>query len=389
MSPIDAVTPRPPSPWMTEELKAFRDLARTFCEREVAPHLSRWSADGQVDRELWLKAGEVGLLCVSIPEACGGGGGGFAHEAVLNEERARVGDTAWGVGVHNVMVAHYVAAYGTPEQQARWLPRMVTGDLIAAIAMTEPMAGSDLRGVRTRALLHGDSYLLNGSKTFITNGQLANLIVVVARTGAGTAASDISLLVLETDDAAGFRRGPVLNKIGLKGQDTSELFFDDVRVPAANLLGGDEGKGFAQLMEQLPQERLLVAVDCVAAMEQSLAVTVEYVKQRTVFGRKLLDFQNTRFKLAECATEAAVTRSFVDMCIERQIAGDLDAVSAAMAKWWASDRLGRVVDECLQLFGGNGYMAEYPIARAFVDARVQRIFGGTNEIMKEIIARSL
>jgi acyl-CoA dehydrogenase len=377
------------SPWMTEELTALRDLARTFCQRDVAPHLGRWSAQGRVDRELWLKAGEYGLLCLSVPEEYGGGGGGFAHEAVLHEERARVGDTAWGVGVHNVMVAHYLVAYGTEEQKRRWLPEMAQGRLVGAIAMTEPAAGSDLRGIRTRAVRDGDVYLTSGSKTFITNGQLANLIVVVVRTGTDETSSDLSLLVVETDETAGFRRGPVLDKIGLHGQDTAELFFDDARVPAANLLGGEQGRGMAQLMRQLPQERLLVAVDCVATMEKTLADTVAYTRQRAAFGRKLADFQNTRFKLAECATEIAVTRAFVDQCITRTLAGDLDAASAAMAKWWASDRLGRVVDDCLQLFGGYGYMAEYPVARAYADARIQRIFGGTNEIMKEIIARAL
>jgi len=373
------------APWMTEELVALRELARTFCRREVAPHLSRWSAQGRVDRELWLKAGESGLLCLSVPEEYGGGGGGFAHEVVLHEERARVGDTAWGVGVHNVMVAHYLTAYGTEEQKRRWLPAMARGSLVGAIAMTEPAAGSDLRGIRTRAVRDGDTYALTGSKTFITNGHLADLIVVVARTGT----EELSLMVVETGGTAGFRRGPVLDKIGLHGQDTAELFFDASPVPAGNLLGGEEGRGFAQLMEQLPQERLLVAVDCVATMERVLADTVEYTRQRTAFGRKLAEFQNSRFKLAECATETAVTRAFVDRCVVRHLAGDLDGASAAMAKWWASDRLGRVVDDCLQLFGGYGYMAEYPIARAFVDARIQRIFGGTNEIMKEIIARTL
>jgi acyl-CoA dehydrogenase len=374
---------------MTEELSALRELAHSFCAKEVAPHRARWEGNGQVDRELWHKAGAVGLLCLSVPEQYGGGGGSMAHEAVVHEERARVGDTAWGVGLHNGVVAPYLYTYGTEEQRRRWLPRMATGDLVAAIAMTEPGAGSDLRHIRTTAVRDGDHYVVDGSKTFITNGRQADLIVVVVRTRPGDDHSCLSLLVVETAQAAGFSRGPALAKVGLKGQDTCELFFDGVRVPADNLLGGVEGQGFVQMMRQLPRERLVVAIECVAIMEQVLADTVEYVKQRTAFGRELIRFQNTRMKLAEAATEAAVTRTFVDECIQRFDSGGLDDATASMAKWWASDRLGRVVDECVQLFGGNGYTTDYPIARAFADARVQRIFGGTNELMKELIARSL
>jgi acyl-CoA dehydrogenase len=377
------------SPWMTEELSALRDLARSFCAKEVAPHRARWEEVGEVDRQLWHRAGSVGLLCLSVPEQYGGGGGGIAHEAILHEERARVGDTAWGVSLHNSVVAPYLAVHGTEEQRRRWLPRMAKGDLVAAIAMTEPGAGSDLRGVRTTAVRDGDQYVVDGSKTFITNGRQADLIVLLVRTRPGDDRTGLSLLVVETAQAAGFRRGPALAKVGLRGQDTCELFFDGVRVPADNLLGGAEGRGFAQMMQQLPRERLVVAIECVAIMEQALASTVAYVKQRTAFGRELIRFQNTRMKLAEAATEATVTRTFVDECIQRYDNGRLDDATASMAKWWASDRLGRVVDECLQLFGGNGYMTDYPIARAFVDARVQRIFGGTNELMKELIARSL
>jgi acyl-CoA dehydrogenase len=374
---------------MTEELSALRDLARAFCAKEIAPHRARWEETGEVDRQLWHRAGSVGLLCLSVPEQYGGGGGGIAHEAILHEERARVGDTAWGVSLHNSVVAPYLAVYGTEEQRRRWLPRMATGDLVAAIAMTEPGAGSDLRGVRTTAVRDGDQYVVDGSKTFITNGRQADLIVLLVRTRPGDDRAGLSLLVVETAQSAGFRRGPALAKVGLRGQDTCELFFDGVRVPADNLLGGAEGRGFAQMMQQLPRERLVVAIECVAIMEQALASTVAYVKQRTAFGRELIRFQNTRMKLAEAATEATVTRTFVDECIQRYDNGVLDDATASMAKWWASDRLGRVVDECLQLFGGNGYMTDYPIARAFVDARVQRIFGGTNELMKELIARSL
>jgi acyl-CoA dehydrogenase len=377
------------SPWMTDDLMALRDLARTFCAKEIAPHRARWEEQGQVDREVWRKAGTVGLLCLSIPEEYGGGGGGMAHEAVLHEERARVGDTAWGVALHNGVVAHYLDAYGTEDQKRRWLPRMATGEVVTAIAMTEPDAGSDLRRIRTRAVREGDEYVVDGAKTFITNGRSADLVVVVVRTEPGEDRSGLSLLLVETARAHGFRRGPALAKVGLKGQDTCELFFDGVRVPATDVLGGVEGRAFDQMMAQLPRERLVVAVDCVSIMEQALATTVDYVKQRKVFGRDLIQFQNTRMKLAEAATEVTITRTFVDECIRRFDNGELDDATASMAKWWASDRLCRVVDDCVQLFGGNGYMTDYPIARAYADARVQRIFGGTNELMKELIARAL
>jgi acyl-CoA dehydrogenase len=375
--------------WQTEDLNPFRDLVRTFFAREVAPHQERFAEQQHVDRELWRKAGEVGLHCVSIPETYGGGGGTFAHEAVLLEEQARAGDSAFGIGVHSGIVAHYLFAYGTEEQRHRWLPRLASGELVGAIAMTEPGAGSDLQGVTTRAVRDGDEYVINGAKTFITNGGQAGLVIVVAKTDPAEGAKGLSLLVVETEGAEGFRRGRVLNKVGLHGQDTAELFFDDVRVPATNLLGGAEGQGFVQLMQQLPQERLIIAVGSIAGIERAVEVTVEYVKQRKAFGRELFGFQNTRFVLAECATEAAVTRSFVDDCVRRHLAGELDVTTAAMAKWWSTDRLCRVVDDCVQLFGGYGYMTEYPIARAWADARVQRIYGGTNEIMKELIARSL
>ncbi|RKT56774.1 acyl-CoA dehydrogenase [Saccharothrix australiensis] len=374
---------------MTDDLDQLRELARTFLRKESVPHHERWAAQRHVDRDLWTKAGEVGLLCLSVPEEYGGGGGTFAHEAVLLEEQARAGDTAWGNSVHSGIVAHYVLAYGTEQQKRRWLPKLASGEYVGAIAMSEPGAGSDLQNVTTRALRDGDEYVLTGSKTFITNGAQADLVVVVAKTDPAQGAAGMSLLVVETGHAPGFRRGRVLDKVGLKGQDTAELFFDDVRVPADNLLGGAEGQGFAQLMRQLPQERLIIAVASVAGIEAAVDLTVDYVKQRTAFGRELIKFQNTRFKLAECATEARVTRAFVDECVEAHLAGRLDVPTAAMAKWWATDRLCAVVDECVQLFGGYGYMTEYPIARAWADARVQKIYGGTNEIMKEIIARSL
>ncbi|WP_447003550.1 acyl-CoA dehydrogenase family protein [Saccharothrix isguenensis] len=374
---------------MTEDLDQLRELARTFFERESVPHHERWAEQKQVDRDFWNKAGEVGLLCLSIPEEYGGGGGTFAHEAVLLEEQARCGDSAWGNSVHSGIVAHYVNAYGTEEQKRRWLPKLASGESVGAIAMSEPGGGSDLQNIKTKALRDGDEYVLSGSKTFITNGAQADLVIVVAKTDPGQGATGISLLVVETGSAPGFRRGRVLDKIGLKGQDTAELFFDDVRLSAANLLGEVEGQGFVQLMQQLPQERLIIAVASVAGIEAAVDLTLAYVKDRTAFGRELIKFQNTRFTLAECATEARVTRAFVDQCIAEHLEGRLDVPTAAMAKWWASERLCRVVDECVQLFGGYGYMTEYPIARAWADARVQKIYGGTNEIMKEIIARSL
>jgi acyl-CoA dehydrogenase len=377
------------SSWLDPELDSFRDLARTFCQKEIVPNHERWSAAKQVDRELWNKAGEVGLLCLSIPEEYGGGGGNFAHEAILLEEQAKAGDDAWGNSVHSGIVAHYVNMCGTEDQKKRWLPKLASGELVSAIAMTEPGTGSDLQNVKTKAIRDGDHYVLNGAKTFITNGAQAELIVVVAKTDPGEAAKGVSLVVLETEGAEGFRRGRVLDKVGMHGQDTSELFFDDVRVPAENLLGGVEGQGFVQLMQQLPQERLIIAVGAVAAMEAAVKQTIQYTKERTAFGREIFKFQNTRFKLAECATEVAVAKAFMDQCIERHLKGELDVTGAAMVKWWTTDRLSRVADECLQLFGGYGYMNEYPISRAWTSARVQRIFGGTNEIMKEIISRTL
>jgi acyl-CoA dehydrogenase len=377
------------STWMDDDLDQLRQLARTFVDKELTPNQERWAAQKHVDRDLWTKAGDVGLLCLSIPEEYGGGGGTFAHEAVLLEEQARAGDSAWGNSVHSGIVAHYIYAYGTEEQRHRWLPKLASGEYVGAIAMSEPGAGSDLQGIKTKAVKSQDEYVITGSKTFITNGSQADLVIVVAKTDPAEGATGISLLVVETAQAPGFRRGRVLDKIGLKGQDTAELFFDDVRVPAANLLGEAEGQGFIQLMNQLPQERLIIAVASIAGLEAAIDLTLDYVKDRTAFGRELIKFQNTRFTLAECATEAAVTRSFVDDCIRWHLDGELDVPTAAMAKWWASERLCRVVDECVQLFGGYGYMTEYPIARAWADARVQKIYGGTNEIMKEIIARSL
>ncbi|NMN98890.1 acyl-CoA dehydrogenase family protein [Antrihabitans stalactiti] len=376
------------SKWMDDDLHALRDLARSFCEQELEPNTEKFIEQHSVDRDLWNKAGELGLLCMSVPEEYGGGGGNFAHEAVLMEEQARVGDTAWGVSVHSTIVAHYVLTYGTEEQKRTWLPKMANGETVGAIAMTEPGTGSDLQAVKTKAVRDGDEYVVNGSKTFITNGGQADLIVVAAKTDTSAGASGISLLLVEAD-RAGFRRGRLLDKLGQKGQDTAELFFEDVRVPVSNLLGTAEGQGFLQLMQQLPQERLIIAIGAVAAIESALKHTLRYTKERHAFGKPLFAFQNTKFKLAEVATDATIARIFIDDCIAKHLRGELDIPTVAMAKWWTTERAMVAADECLQLHGGYGYMTEYPIARMWVDQRVQKIYAGTTEIMKEIIARSL
>jgi acyl-CoA dehydrogenase len=376
------------SSWSSTELEDFRDLVRTFFQKEVVPHQERWAQAKQVDREVWTKAGTVGLLGLSIPEEYGGGGGTFAHEAVLYEEQARSGDSAWGVSVHNGIVAHYLLNYASEAKKREWLPKFASGEFVGAVAMTEPGTGSDLQSIKTRAVRDGDFYVINGAKTFITNGVHADLVVVAVKTDPDAGAQGVSLIAVETT-TPGFRRGRVLDKVGLKGQDTAEMFFDDVLVPAANLLGEQEGLGFIQLMRQLPQERLIIAVTAVAGMESAINLTIEYTKDRTAFGRPIFGFQNTKFKLAEAATEAAVARAFLDQCIERHLRGELDVQGAAMAKLWTTERINKVVDDCLQLFGGYGYMTEYPIARAWADVRISRIFGGTSEIMKEIISRTL
>jgi acyl-CoA dehydrogenase len=373
----------------SDELTMFRDTARRFMETEVAPNVAKWDEQGHVDRDLWNKAGALGLLCASIPEEYGGGGGNFAFEKVLIEEQARAGCSAWGNSVHSGIVAHYVAAYGREEQKKEWLPKLASGELVGAIAMTEPGTGSDLQSVRSTAILEGDEYVINGSKVFITNGQQAGFIIVVAKTDPGAQGKGVSLLVVETDKVTGFRRGRNLDKVGMHGQDTSELFFENVRVPKANLLGKLEGQGFVQLMQQLPQERLIVAVAAVATMELALDMTTQYVKDRKAFGKRIMDFQNTRFSLAEARTEATLARIFVEKCTELLIAKKLDPMTAAMAKYWTSDKQFEIADLCLQLHGGYGYMDEYPISRLWRDSRVQRIYGGTNEIMKELIGRFL
>ncbi len=377
------------SPWMTEELEILQGAVRKFYEKEFVPHSDRWTKQGCVDRDAWNKAGAAGILCASISEEYGGGGGTFAHEMVITEEQERAGVVGFGNSVHSTIVAHYIESYGTEEQKKRWLPKMATGEIVGAIAMTEPGTGSDLQGVRTTAKKEGNQYVVNGQKTFITNGQQANLICVVAKTDPAGGAKGTSLVMVETDEAEGFRRGRNLDKIGQHAQDTSELFFDDVKVPTANLLGAEEGKGFVQLMQQLPQERLIIAVQACVAMEKAVAVTAAYVKERKAFGKAILDFQNTQFKLAECKTEAAIARVFTDDCAMKLLDGKLDATTAAMAKWWTTQKQCEIVDTCLQFFGGYGYMMEYPIAQMYQDARIQKIYGGTNEIMKLLIARTL
>jgi acyl-CoA dehydrogenase len=376
-------------PWINEDLQLFQDSARRFIDKEVAPQEASWASQGHVDRQIWNRFGQAGLLCPSIPEQYGGGGGHFGHDAVVALEMARAMAIGPNVNVHSGIVAQYILRYGTEEQKLRWLPKMASGEFVGAIAMTEPGAGSDLKAVKAIAVRSGDDWVINGAKTFITNGWHADLVCVVVKTDKGAGARGLSLIVVETKDLKGYRRGRILEKIGLKGQDTSELFFDDVRVPYANLLGNETGKGFGQLMEQLPQERMIIALGCVATMQRAVEETSAYARSRVVFGEPLLSLQNTRFKLAECSTKATVARHFVDSCMAMVLQGKLDNETAAMAKWWCTQSNCEVVDECLQIHGGYGYMTEYPIARMFVNARVGKIYGGTNEIMKEVIARGL
>jgi len=379
--------PRPD--WMEEDVVMLSDMANRWLEGEIAPEYDRFEKQEQVDRSAWEAAGKAGLLCASMPETYGGSGGTYAHEAAIADAIGHIGVDGFGIALHSAIVAPYIRDYGSEEQKRKWLPRMATGELICAIAMTEPGAGSDLQGVKTTARKDGNHYVLNGSKTFITNGQLANLIVVVSKTDPTKGAKGISLMVVETDEVEGFRRGRNLDKVGLKANDTSELFFDDVRIPTSNLLGTEEGQGFAQLMSELPQERLLIANQAVSMIERALAVTLDFVKERKAFGKAIIDFQNTQFKLAELKSEATMARVFVNHCIGEHLNGKLDATKASMVKYLTTDLQCKVVDECVQLHGGYGFMNEYPIARMFRDARVQKIYGGTNEIMKLLIARSL
>lgn len=376
------------SPWITEEVQLFRKTVKRFVNEEFLPQEARWREQHRVDPEAWTKAGEVGMLLTDVPEVYGGGGGDYCYEAVVTEELCYAG-VHFGHGVHSI-AAHYILDYGTEEQKQFWLPRMTKGELIGSIAMTEPVAGSDLQNIKTMAKRQGECLVINGSKTFITNGWHTNLIVLAVKTGeGGVGAKGISLVVVETKDLQGYRVGRMLEKVGMHGQDTCELFFDDVRVPARNLLGGEEGRGFYQMMEQLPYERMGVAVSATAVTEHAVSITIKHSKERTAFGKALIEFQNTRFKLAECKAQAHIMRVFLDNCIQRLIAGKLDTPTAAMAKYWLTERECAIIDECVQLHGGYGYMMEYPITRMWADSRVQRIYAGTNEIMKELIARSL
>jgi len=361
------------SSWMTEELDTFRDQFRKYLAKDLAPHAEKWREQKMVDRFAWRGLGEMGALLASVPEEYGGLGATFAYDAaVLDDLESTVPELTTGVSVHSAIVAHYILNYGSEEQKKRWLPKMASGEMVGAIAMTEPGTGSDLQAVKTTAKKQGNSYVINGQKTFITNGQAADLVIVV-----------------ETAGAEGYKRGRNLDKIGLHASDTSELFFDNVTVPPENLLGKEEGQGFVQLMQQLPQERLALAVGAVASMERAVKLATDYTKERKAFGKPLMEFQNTAFTLAERKTEAMIARVFVDWCIERLIAKDLDTVTASMAKYWCSEKQVETADECLQLFGGYGYMQEYPISRIFIDSRIQKIYGGTNEIMKLLISRSL
>jgi len=371
----------------SEEHNIFRESVRRFYEEHIMPYHSQWEKDGQISREAWLEAGKQGLLCMPIPEEYGGVGADKLYSIIMMEEQARAGASGPGFGLHSEIVAPYILNYGTEEQKKKYLPKLVSGEMIGAIAMTEPGAGSDLQGVKTRAVKDGDDYIINGSKTFITNGYMCDLVIVVTKTDPDAGAKGTSLFLVEAG-TVGFDKGRNLDKLGLKAQDTAELFFDDVRVPASSMLGG-EGQGFFCLMQELAWERLQIAIGAVATSEAILQETIDYTKERSAFGKNVIQFQNTKFKLAEAKTEVQIARVFVDKCIEELLKGDLDVPTAAMAKYWCSDLENKVIDECLQLHGGYGFMWEYRVARAYADARVQRIYGGTNEIMKEIISRSL
>jgi acyl-CoA dehydrogenase len=373
-------------PWMDADIEAFRDQARRYIERELVPQLDVWRRQGFIPREVWRPFAELGLLLPELPEVYGGAGANLAYQLVVQDELARA-EVPANTAVHSI-ATHYILDYGTEAQKQRWLPKLASGEMFAGIALTEPGCGSDLKALRTKASKQGDQYVIDGGKTFITNGYTANLLVVAVRSG-GAGGGGVSLLVLETENLPGFRVGRRLEKLGQHASDTAELFFDGVRVHADQLLGEQEGLGFRQLMSQLPFERLLLAVPAAAVIEKALELTVDYTRNRKAFGQSVFDFQNTRFKLAECATLAHIVRSFVNDCVQRLLDGTLDDEAAYMAKWWCTEQQGKVTDECLQLFGGYGYMAEYPIARLYADARIQRIYGGTTEIMKDLIARRL
>ncbi|MEC8848036.1 MAG: acyl-CoA dehydrogenase family protein [Pseudomonadota bacterium] len=377
-----------PRTLFTTEHDDFRKTVRRFFETEVVPHREAWDEQQHVDRAVWNKAGELGLLCATMPEQYGGLGVDRTYSTILMEEQSYAGDSGVGFALHSDIVAPYINNFGTHDQKAKYLPKLASGEMIGAIAMTEPGTGSDLQAVKTTAVLDGDDYVLNGSKIFITNGYLSDLVIVVAKTGnSGEGAKDISLLIVEAS-SPGFTKGKPLKKVGMKAQDTCELFFNDVRVPKANLLG-QQGMGFIMLMKELAWERLIIAITSVAGAEAALKHTLEYTRSRKVFGKPVASFQNTRFKLAEMKSELSIARVYVDRCLEMTLTGKLGVEDAAIAKYWTSDLMNKVIDECVQLHGGYGYMLEYPVARAWIDARAQRIYGGTNEIMKELISRTL
>lgn len=375
-------------PLFDSDLESFRDSVHKFLEKEAVPYHSQWEKDGQVDKALWRKAGEMGFLCPTAPEQYGGVGADFRYSAVVMEEVSRLGLSGIGFSLHSDIVMPYILHYGTEEQKQTYIPKLIAGEMVGAIAMTEPGAGSDLQGVKTTAIKKGDHYLLSGSKTFITNGQLCDLVIVVAKTDPKEGAKGTSLFLVETA-WEGFEKGQNLEKVGMKAQDTSEMFFQDVKIPVENLLGSSEGMGFVQLMKELPQERLIVGLTALVACEAAFQWTLDYVKERKAFGKPVASFQNTRFKLAELKADITAGRCFTDRCLEMHLEGKLDVPTAAMLKQWTTDLQCKVMDECVQLHGGYGYMWEYPIARAWADSRVQRIYAGTNEIMKEIVARSL
>ena len=375
--------------WETEEHTDLREMIREFVAAEITPNADRFAKNHQVDRELWNKAGDNGLLLLSVPEEYGGGGADFSHESMVLYEQGLAGDDSWGYAIHSSIVPHYLVAYGTEEQKQRWLPKLASGEIVGAIAMTEPSTGSDLKAVRTHGTRDGDDLVINGSKTFITNGSQADLIIIVARTNDQPGARGISLVVAEVDGLEGFERGRVLEKLGAHGQDTRELSFTNMRVPYENIIGGasGDGQGFVQLMQQLPQERLAVAISGIGMAEAAVRQTIEYTKERTLFGQTVMDFQNTKFVLAECATETLAGKTFIDYCINEHDKGRLTNEQASAAKYWATDLQNSVIDRCLQLWGGYGFMMEYPIARMYAGARVQQIYAGTNEVMKDLIAR--
>ncbi|WP_374406456.1 acyl-CoA dehydrogenase family protein [Pelagerythrobacter sp.] len=373
-----------------EEIAVFRDAVGKFFEQHAPEkRVEKWREDGMVERAFWEEAGQAGLLGMTVPEEYGGHGGDFRHDLVVLDQQAAKGVDGFAASLHNVIILPYIVRHGTEEQKKRWLPRLVSGELISAIAMTEPGVGSDLQSIATTAVKDGNGYRLNGAKTFISSGQLANFVVVVAKTDPKERAKGISLMCLETDGAEGFRRGKKLDKVGQDAADTSELFFDDVFVPADNLLGGEEGRGFYQLMGELPQERLVIAVGAMSTIEKALDTTVDYVKQRKAFGQTIWDFQNTQFVLADLKARGTAAKVFLNDCIAKLLRGELDVTTASIAKYWLTELQGEVVDKCLQLHGGWGYINEYPIAKMFRDSRVTRIFGGSNEIMKMLIARSM